>query len=271
MRLITSMSGSAMRGRIVRLLRAFTVIMAVILVAAAAYLAPGAIREHLETTRTMARYDPPVWAGQLVPVPCANGGFYARDQEKIILTIAAHCSVAKPGTVWRDADGRLIGTWGRLAELTDCPAGRFCSPADIVSLELAPDRIPWGHLNLVDMGAGGYRTIAKGTPPLACSDIHVGDRAEVDGREHYRSGAVIEVAPYQFETDTMFPCMVLTDIEVHHGDSGGSVMVNGLPAGTTARDIGGRLAFTPLAEGLANLGLVLCTTPDCDLSPPTSN
>ena len=26
--------------------------------------------------------------------------------------------------------------------------------------------------------------------------------------------------------------------------------------------------FTPLAEGLDNLGLTLCTTPDCDLTPP---
>ena len=265
---ITSISGGARPGRIERLLRAFAVVAAVLLVAIVAYLALGELRERAETTRTTPRYDPPVWAGQLVPVPCANGGFYARDRETIILTIAAHCGVVKPGTPWRDSDGRLIGTWGRLAELTDCPAGRFCAPADIVPLELAPDRIPWGHLNLVDMGAGGYRTIGEGTRPLACADIHVGDRAEVDGREHYRSGIVTDIGAYEFATDTMFPCMVVTDIEVQYGDSGGSVLVNGLPAGTTARDIGGRLAFTPLAEGLENLGLLLCTTPDCDLAPP---
>jgi hypothetical protein len=251
----------------VRLLRWLSVIVVVIVLVAATSVFVGVMRERAETTRTTPRFDPPVWAGQLVPVPCANGGFYARDQQTIVLTIAAHCGIVEPGAVWRDSDGRLIGTWGRLAQLTDCPAGRFCAPADIVPLELAPDRIPWGHLNLVDMGAGGYRTIAEGTRPLACADIQVGDRAEVDGREHYQSGTVIEVGPYEFATDTMFPCMVVTDIEVHYGDSGGSVLVNGLPGGTTSRDIGGHLAFTPLAEGLANLGLILCTTPDCDLSP----
>jgi hypothetical protein len=254
-------------GRIVRLLRAFTVVASVILVAAALFVAVGMLRERAETARTTARFDPPVWAGQLVPVPCANGGFYARDDQTIVLTIAAHCYLAKPGTEWRDADGRLIGTWGRLAELADCPAGRFCAPADIVSLELAPDRIPWGHLNLVDLGAGGYRTIAEGTSALACADIHVGDRAEVNGREHFRSGTVIEVGPYEHATDTMFPCMIVTDIAVAPGDSGSSVLVNGLPAGTTSRDVGGHLAFTPLAEGLDNLGLVLCDTPDCELAP----
>jgi hypothetical protein len=61
--------------------------------------------------------------------------------------------------------------------------------------------------------------------------------------------------------------MVITDIHSYLGDSGGAVLVGGLPAGTTAREISGFLAFTPLAEGLANLDLVLCTTPDCDLSP----
>ena len=41
---------------------------------------------------------------------------------------------------------------------------------------------------VVDMGAGGYRTFEAGTTPLACPGIAVGDRAEVDGREHYRVG-----------------------------------------------------------------------------------
>ena len=51
------------------------------------------------------------------------------------------------------------------------------------------------------------------------------------------------------------------------GDSGGAVLVNGMPAGVISRQLGGRFGFTPLAEGLENLGLTLCTTPDCDLSP----
>jgi hypothetical protein len=251
----------------VRLLRAFTVVVAVILVAAAIYLAVPVLREHAETNRTTARFDPPVLAGQLVPGPCSNGGFYARFRETIVLTMAAHCAIAIPGTPMRGSDGRLVGIFGRSAELPDCPAGRFCAPSDIVWLALAPDRIPWGHLNLVDMGAGGYRTIAHGTRPLACADIHEGEPVEVNGREHYRSGTVIAIGPYEHTTDTIFPCMIITDIAGFHGDSGAPVMINGLPAGSTSRVISGYLAFTPLAEGLANLGLVLCTTPDCDLSP----
>jgi hypothetical protein len=137
----------------------------------------------------------------------------------------------------------------------------------LISLALAPERIPWGHLNVIDMGAGGYRTMTRETQPLTCADIHKGDHVEVDGREHYRSGTVIATGPYEYPTDTMFPCMVISDIEGHSGDSGGPALVNGLPAGTTSRVIAGYLAFTPLSEGLANLGLALCTTPECDMAP----
>jgi hypothetical protein len=106
----------------------------------------------------------------------------------------------------------------------------------------------------------------EGARALACPDIAVGDRYEINGREHYRSGTVIAVAPYRFETDTIFPCMIVGDSMVATGDSGGAVLVNGLPAGIIARQLGGQLGFTPLAEGLDNLDLILCTTPDCDLS-----
>jgi hypothetical protein len=78
---------------------------------------------------------------------------------------------------------------------------------------------------------------------------------------------VIEIGRYEHATDTIFPCMIVTDIAGGHGDSGSAVLLNGLPAGTSSRLFGQYLAFTPLAEGLANLGLVLCTTPDCDLMP----
>ena len=235
-----------------------------IILASGAYWAVGTYVERDQTTRTTARFDPPVWAGQNVPGAC-SGGFYARHGNTIVLTIVGHCAV--PGTSLRDPRGRLVGTFGPLAELEDCPVGRFCSPSDILALALAPDWIPWGHLNLVDMGAGGYRTMEPGTQALACDDIRIGQRVEVDGREHYRAGTVIASSPYQFETDTMFPCMVVADIRAVIGDSGGAVLVDGLPAGVTSRNIGGQMGFTPLAEGLDNLGLTLCTTPDCDLSP----
>ena len=257
-------SSDARPRRIVRLLRAFTVVAAVILVAAAANLAVGVMRERAETTRTTARFDPPVWAGQNFIVQCA-GGFYARHESTIVLIISSHCG--SPGHTLRDAQGQMIGVLGPRAELADCPEGRFCAPSDILTLALAPDRIPWGHLNMVDMGAGGYRTIDAGTRPLACPDIAFGDRFEINGREHYRSGTVTASGPYAHETDTIFPCMIVGDTMVTVGDSGGAVLVRGLPAGVVARELGGRFGFTPLAEGLDNLALILCTTPDCDLSP----
>jgi len=220
-----------------------------------------------ETARTTQRFNPPVWAGQIVPGAC-TGGFYARQGNTIVLTIVGHCST--PGATLRDGSGQMIGVFGPLAQLSDCPPGRFCSPSDFLAMALAPDRIPWGHLNLVDFGAGGYRTIAAGIKPLACGDISVGARVEVDGREHYRAGQVIASEDYKFATDTIFPCMIISNILAVTGDSGGAVLINGAPAGITSRNIGGYLAFTPLAEGLDNLGLTLCTTPDCGLTPATA-
>jgi hypothetical protein len=105
---------------------------------------------------------------------------------------------------------------------------------------------------------------------LGCKDISVGDAVEIDGREHYRTGKVVSNGPYDFGIDTTFPCMVVGDVAVTSGDSGASVMVNGRPAGVVSREFDGRVGFTALAEGLVNLGLTLCTTPDCDLSPATA-
>ena len=249
--------------RLVRPIRVLELVLVGIILVGGGYLVAGAIRDRAETERTTAEFDPPVWAGQNVPGAC-SGGFYARTDTTIVLTIVGHC--AKPGGILRDW-GSYIGTFGPLAEITDCPPNRFCSPSDFLTLELAADRIPWGHLNMVDLGAGGYRTLAAGTPALACEEIKVGQPVEVNGREHYRTGKIVSTGPYQHEVDTMFPCMVVTDMFVAVGDSGSAVLVDGQPAGITSRNIGGKLAFTPLAEGLENLGLTLCTTPDCDLSP----
>jgi hypothetical protein len=130
-----------------------------------------------------------------------------------------------------------------------------------------PGRIPWGHLNMVDLGAGGYRTLSPGMRALTCADIQPGETVEMDGREHFRRGLVVNSFRYEYPTDTIFPCMVAADIQVMVGDSGSAVLVDGLPAGITSRELNGKLGFTPLAEGLSNLGLTLCTTPDCDLSP----
>jgi hypothetical protein len=246
------------------IVRATTIVLTAIVVVLVGSWAVVSIEDRNQTARTTARFEPPVWAGQNFIPGCA-GGFYARHQSTIVLVISAHCG--DPGLTLHDAQGRLIGVLGPRAELADCPEGRFCAPSDILTLALAADRIPWGHLNMVDMGAGGYRTFAAGTRPLACSDIAVGDRFEINGRERYRSGTVIVSGPYHNEADTIFPCMIVGDSRVTTGDSGGAVLVNGLPAGIVARELSGRFGFTPLAEGLDNLELTLCTTPDCDLSP----
>jgi len=254
----------AMRRR-ARVVRATTIVLAATVVALVGSWAAVALEERNETARATVRFEPPVWAGQNFIVECA-GGFYARHESTIVLIISAHCG--EPGDALRDSQGRLIGVLGPRAQLADCPQGRFCAPSDILTLALAPERIPWGHLNVVDMGAGGYRTFDAGTRALGCPDIAVGDRFEIDGREHYRAGTVIVKGPYEHETDTMFPCLLVGDREVSTGDSGGAVLVRGLPAGIVARRLDeGRVGFTPLGEGLDNLGLVLCTTPDCDLSP----
>ena len=63
--------------------------------------------------------------------------------------------------------------------------------------------------------------------------------------------------------------MIAARIQVATGDSGGAVLVRGIPAGVTSRSFGGWLGFTPLAEGLDQLGLELCTSPDCGLTPPS--
>ena len=121
----------------------------------------------------------------------------------------------------------------------------------------------------MDLGTAGYRVIEPGTRPLACADIAIGDLVEIDGRNVYRRGTVTEKGENLHPEDgSYFPCMIAARIQVGTGDSGGAVLVRGIPAGVTSRSFGGRLGFTPLAEGLAQLGLELCTTPDCGLPPP---
>jgi hypothetical protein len=219
------------------------------------------VREYI---RTSPIYDPPVLAGQVVT---CTAGFYARRGETLVLTISDHCyDRANPP---RDAAGRLIGTYGADARRADgCPAGRTCAGSDIVELILTPEHVPWGHLNLVDLGPGGYRTIAPSARPLSCADLRVGASVEMDGRGLYRSGKIVAVQPYEFANDTNFPCMALTDLDTAVGDSGAAILADGQPAGVAARSFEGKLGFTPLAEGLEDLGLTLCTDPNCGLTRP---
>jgi hypothetical protein len=221
----------------------------------------------MQPQRTTPVYDPPVLAGQQLWGVCA-GGFYARRADTIVLTSTGHCT--SEGTVAYDADGTTVrGVFGPPARDASCPyPGHTCASSDINYLVVARDRIPWGHLNVVDLGTAGYRVIPSGTRPLACADIAIGDLVEIDGRNIYRQGPVAEKGENLHPEDgAYFPCMIGARIPVAVGDSGGAVLVRGIPAGVASRNFGGMLGFTPLAEGLAQLELELCTTPDCGLVP----
>jgi hypothetical protein len=225
----------------------------------------------LASPRATPTNDPPVLAGQPLWGSCA-AGFYARLGGTVVLTSSAHC--ASEGTTAIDPDGRTVrGVFGPAATLEPCEHREHsCRPSDMNYLVVAPDRIPWGRLNVVDMGDGGVRTIEPGTAPLSCSEIRIGDAVEINGRARFRAGNVAEKGEYLHELSEdgdYFPCMVAAaDIDVGVGDSGGAVLVRGLPAGVASRSFGGKLGFTPLAEGMDALGLELCTTPNCGLAPP---
>jgi hypothetical protein len=213
-------------------------------------------------------YDPPVLAGQHLWGGC-SGGFYARLGDTVVLTSSGHC--ATEGMVATDPDGVGVrGVFGPTARSATCPHdGKTCAASDMNYLTVAADQIPWGHLNVVDLGTGGYRVIAPGTRPLRCDDIAVGDVVEIDGRNIYRAGPVVEKGENLYPEDgAYFPCMIAAEVQAGVGDSGGAVLVRGIPAGVTSRSFGGWLGFTPLAEGLDELGLELCTEPDCGLERP---
>ena len=241
-----------------------------ILVAIGAFTVVSAITTPRRTT---SLYIPPVLAGQQIPGFC-SGGFYARHGDAIVLTTSPHC--ASEGWVAYDPGQKTTvqGVFGPTAQDATCPyPGHTCHASDMNYLVVAADRIPWGHLNVVDLGTAGYRVIPPGTRPLACDDIAIGDPVEIDGRNIYRSGTVAEKGQNLYpaaQDGSFFPCMIAAYVQVGGGDSGGVVLVRGIPAGVTSRDFAGSLGFTPLAEGLAQLGLDLCTEPDCGLVPPTA-
>jgi hypothetical protein len=262
---LVARTGPRTRVRVGRLL---IVALAGLLVGFGSFSIVSAVTQPRRTTPV---YDPPVLAGQQLWGAC-SGGFYARKEDTIVLTSTGHCTTQ--GTVAYDADGTTVrGVFGPAARDATCPyAGHTCAASDINYLLVAPDRIPWGHLNVVDLGTAGYRVIPSGTKPLACGDIAVGDQVEIDGRNTYRSGPAVEKGDNLKPADedgAYFPCMIAARIGVGVGDSGGAVLVRGIPAGVTSRSFGGLLGFTPLAEGLGQLGLDLCTKPDCSLEPPT--
>lgn len=227
-----------------------------------------AVTRFMQPPRTTQVYDPPVLAGQQLWGACA-GGFYARHGQEIVVTSSGHC--ATEGTVAFDPDGTTMrGVFGPAAQDATCPHPEHtCHSSDMNYLIVAEERIPWGRLNVIDLGTAGYRTIPDGTRALACGDIAIGDGVEINGRDVYRTGTVAEKGQYLHDEDgSYFPCMIAAHVQVQTGDSGGAVLVRGIPAGVTSRSFGGLLGFTPLAEGLGDLGLELCTEPDCGVARP---
>jgi hypothetical protein len=198
---------------------------------------------------------------------------YARLRDQVVITSTGHCT--QEGSIAFEPDGVTVrGVFGPPARDATCPyAGHTCASSDINYLVVDPARIPWGHLNEVDMGVGGYRVLPPDTKALSCADVQVRDRVEIDGRNIYRAGTVLEKGDNLKDPiydGSYFPCMIISDVQVDAGDSGGVVLVNGIPAGVTSRSFGGNLGFTPLAEGLEQLGLELCTVPDCGLRTPAA-
>ena len=214
--------------------------------------------------RTTQLYSPPVLAGQQIPGYC-SAGVYARRDDTIVLTSSPHCG----------DEGAVEGEQGvagpQAQEATCSYAGHTCHASDMNYIVVAPDRIPWGHLNVIDLGVGGYRILEPDARALGCADIAIGDPIEMNGRDIFRTGTVGQKGENlqpPTQDGSYFPCMVISTLQVGDGDSGSVVLVRGIPAGVTSRSFGGNLGFTPLAEGLTALGLDLCTTPNCGLMPP---
>jgi hypothetical protein len=199
-----------------------------------------------------------------------SAGVYGRRGNDIVLTSSGHCP-GPEGTQLIDGKG-VAGVWGPISVAPSCAhPGYRCTASDMNYLVVAPDRIPWGHLNEIDLGAGGYRTVTPDTRPLECLDLHDGDSVEFNGRRLYRTGQVLAQREYLPPVDQdaiYFPCIVIADINADIGDSGGVVFVNGVPSGIASRRFGTLLGFTSLASGLAELGVTMCVTPNCGLTPP---
>ena len=63
--------------------------------------------------------------------------------------------------------------------------------------------------------------------------------------------------------------MIGAQVPVAVGDSGGAVLVRGIPAGVASRSFGA-LGFTPLAEGWPSWASSSARRPDCGLVAPAA-
>jgi hypothetical protein len=257
-------SGRARRLRLWRFAVFATITMIAVVVTGTADLAIRASSTMSGPPHVPQDPDRSVMAGHEISYPC-YGNFYARHGTTVVLLGVSHCRGAE-GSVAVDATGQVLGTWGPNAPSVACPTlDHLCPAADMAYIALAPDRVPWGRLDLVGLGSAGMRDLG-GRAPLRCGEIAVGDRVEINGIAGYRTGTVTAIAGT--EGGPGVACMVHTDIPVTVGDSGGPVLVNGVPGGISTSGFGGLLGFASLGEGLAALGLTLCVDPECGLHAP---
>ena len=126
---------------------------------------------------------------------------------------------------------------------------------------------------MVDLGEGGQRAIGRGTGPLVCGTSGWATRS--------RSTAGTTIAPARSprrastsatsHDGDYFPCMVAAAYSESGRATREAQSSCGGSGGVASRSFDGWLGFTPLSEGLDQLGLELCTTPDCDLAPPSTD
>ena len=188
-----------------------------------------AVRALLEPRRTTPVFEPPVVAGQQLWGCCA-GGFYARLADTIVVTSTGHCT--SEGAVAYEPDGTTMrGVFGPVARDATCPhEGHTCR---VVRHQLprrrgGPDSV--GPPQRRRLRHGRLSDHPAGTRPLACDDIAIGETAEINGRNVYRSGEVVEKGENLHAGDpAYFPCMIAATIHVESGDSGGAVLVRRHP------------------------------------------
>ena len=254
----------------IRIRRVVFVVLLAILVVLVVDLGRLGIPWLLRRERTTPVYDPPVLAGQVASPGCSGVVYALTANGDIVITTTGHCSNEGDPKQMPD-NGRFVGTASAPSNGIPCdrPGKNRCTASDMASITLVPEIIAWGHLNEIDLGAGGYRVIPAGMKALSCPEVKQGDRVEISGQGGYREGSVIGQQSNDFPDDgTYFPCITVSDVDVISGDSGGIVLVNGIPAGVVSRSYSGKLRFTPLAEGLAEMGLTMCDTPDCGMPRP---
>ena len=249
-----------------RLRRLLIVILAGLLLGIGIFWIVGTITQPRRTTEV---YDQPVLAGQqLLEAPARRLLRAARGHDRAHLHRPLH---EQGREITYDPDGTTVRGVFEPAAQTSCPyPGHQCASSPTSTTWWShPDRIPWGHLNVVDLGTAGYRIIPPGTRPLACADIAIGDLVEIDGRNTYRSGTVAEKGQNLFPEDgDYFPCMIAAGMSRRGSQNWGvrSWCEGSRPASRVAATAA-HSDSRPWPRDWTSWAWSCVTTPDCGLTP----